>query len=159
VLFGGALSDRLLYMLSPVYLMKSAAGGRLYRWNIGMEIWRRDTSFGMGLGRYGGAVAMNNNLTPFYLDNYYLKTLTEMGIYGMAALVFVIISFIVSTAKIIRSQTVLRYKVMVIGLFAGAMGVLAQNFVENIFEVPAMIAYFWITVALINTYSPTGEDE
>jgi len=47
----------------------------------------------------------------------------------------------------------------VIGLFAGAMGVLAQNFVENIFEVPAMIAYFWITVALINTYSPSGEAE
>ncbi|WP_409226978.1 O-antigen ligase family protein [Gudongella sp. SC589] len=159
VLFGGALSDRLLYMLSPVYLMKSAAGGRLYRWNIGLEIWRRDTTFGMGLGRYGGAVAMNNNLTPFYLDNYYLKTLTEMGIYGIGALLFVIISFIASTARIIRSQTVLRYKIMVIGLFAGAMGVLAQNFVENIFEVPAMIAYFWITVALINTYSPSGEAE
>ncbi len=153
VLFGGALSERLLYMLSPVYLMKSAAGGRLYRWNIGMEIWRRDKLFGMGLGRYGGAVAMNNNLTPFYLDNYYLKTLTEMGIFGIAALAFVIVSFIVSTVRIIRSQTNLKYRIMVIGLFAGAMGVLAQNFVENIFEVPAMIAYFWITVALINTYS------
>lgn len=159
ILFGGTLSDRLLYMLSPVYLMKSATGGRLYRWNIGLEIWRRDKTFGMGLGRYGGAVAMNNNLTPFYLDNYYLKTLTEMGIYGIAALLFVIISFIVSTARIIRSQRVLSHKIMVIGLFAGAMGVLAQNFVENIFEVPAMIAYFWITVALINTYSPVGETE
>lgn len=159
VLFGGALSDRLLYMLSPVYLMKSAAGGRLYRWNIGLEVWRRDTAFGMGLGRYGGAVAMNNNLTPFYLDNYYLKTLTEMGLYGIAALLFVVISFIISTARIIRSQSVLRNKVMVIGLFAGAMGVLAQNFVENIFEVPAMIAYFWITVALINTYSPDVKGE
>jgi len=159
ILFGGTLSDRLLYMLSPVYLMKSAAGGRLYRWNIGLEIWRRDKTFGMGLGRYGGAVAMNNNLTPFYLDNYYLKTLTEMGIYGIAALLFVVISFVVSTARIIRSQKVLSHKIMVIGLFAGAMGVLAQNFVENIFEVPAMIAYFWITVALINTYSPAGETE
>ena len=159
VLFGGALSDRLLYMLSPVYLMKSAAGGRLYRWSIGLEVWKRDTTFGMGLGRYGGAVAMNNNLTPFYLDNYYLKTLTEMGIYGIAALFFVIISFIVSTARIIRSQKVLSHKIMVIGLFAGAMGVLAQNLVENIFEVPAMIAYFWITVAIINTYSPSEKTE
>ncbi|MGM0396662.1 MAG: O-antigen ligase family protein [Bacillota bacterium] len=153
VLFGGALSERLLYMMSPVYLMKSAAGGRLYRWNIGMEIWRRNKAFGLGLGRYGGAVAMNNNLTPFYLDNYYLKTLTEMGVYGIGALIFVILSFVVSTGRIIRSQSLLRHRIMVIGLFAGAMGVLAQNFVENIFEVPAMIAYFWITVALINTYS------
>ena len=156
VLFGGALSERLLYMLSPVYLMRSAAGGRLYRWNIGMDIWRRNRTFGLGLGRYGGAVAMNNNLTPFYLDNYYLKTLTEMGVYGMGALIFVIMTFVVSTAKIIRGQSLLGNRIMVIGLFAGAMGVLAQNFVENIFEVPAMIAYFWITAALINTY---GQDK
>ena len=124
-----------------------------------MDIWRRNKIFGLGLGRYGGAVAMNNNLTPFYLDNYYLKTLTEMGVYGIGALAFVILTFIVSTVKIIKSQTMVKYRIMVIGLFAGAMGVLAQNFVENIFEVPAIIAYFWITVALINTYAQTKETD
>ena len=42
---------------------------------------------------------------------------------------------------------------MAIGLFSGAMGVLAQNFVENIFEVPAMVVYFYLAVALLNCYA------
>lgn len=152
VLFGGALSERLLYMMSPVYLMKSAAGGRLYRWAIGLELWTRNKLFGVGLGRFGGAVAINNRLAPFYLDNYYLKTLVEMGIYGVAALLFVIICFVVSSIKAIGNQHTINGRIMTIGLFSGAMGVLAQNFVENIFEVPGMVVYFWLTVALINAY-------
>ena len=154
ILFGGTLSERLLYMLSPVYLMKSAAGGRLYRWEIGLDLWRKNKLFGLGLGRYGGAVAMNNNLTPFYLDNYYLKTLTEMGIFGIVGLGFVIICFVLFGLNIIRRQKDLNMRILTIGLFSGCLGVLAQNFVENIFEVPAMIVYFWIAVALINTFAP-----
>lgn len=157
VLFGGGLSERLLYMLSPVYLMKSAAGGRLYRWEIGLDLWRKNRIFGVGLGRYGGAVAMNNNLAPFYLDNYYLKTLTEMGIYGIGGLLFLIVSFMVFAIKIIRTRKNYYNKIMAIGLFSGAMGVLAQNFVENIFEVPAMVVYFYLAVALLNCYANEKE--
>lgn len=158
VLFGGGLSERLLYMLSPVYLMKSAAGGRLYRWAIGLELWSRNKLFGVGLGRFGGAVAMNNRLAPFYLDNYYLKTLVEMGIYGVAGLVFIIICFVLFSVRAISNQTTTKGRIMTIGLFSGAMGVLAQNFVENIFEVPGMVVYFWLTVALINAYGKTKEN-
>ena len=157
ILFGGSLSQRLLFMLSPIYLIKSASGGRLYRWETGMKIWKRSKLFGVGLGRYGGAVAINNSLAPFYLDNYYLKTLVEMGIYGILGLTFVVISFIISTSKMIIHQNRIENKIIIIGLFSGAIGVIAQNFVENIFEVPAMIAYFWIVVALINTFAPKEE--
>lgn len=159
ILFGGSLSQRLLFMLSPLYLIKSAAGGRLYRWEIGLTMWRRNRLFGVGLGRFGGAVAINNQLAPFYLDNYYLKTLTEMGIYGIIGLAFVIICFIIFTMKIIRYQDDMKKRVLAIGLFSGGIGVLAQNFVENIFEVPAMIIYFWIVIALINTLAPKGKTE
>lgn len=134
ILFGGALSERLLYMLSPAYMIKSAAGGRIYRWTIGFNIWQRNQLFGLGLGRYGGAVAMNNNLAPFYLDNYYLKTLTEMGLFGMFGLLFVIISFIIYAVNIIRRQRDFNKRIVVIGMLSGCLGVLAQNFVENILK-------------------------
>lgn len=159
ILFGGSLSQRLLFMLSPLYLVKSAAGGRLYRWEIGLTMWRRNRLFGVGLGRFGGAVAINNQLAPFYLDNYYLKTLTEMGIYGIVGLAFVIICFIIFAMKIIRYQDDIKKRILAIGLFSGAVGVLAQNFVENIFEVPAMIIYFWIVIALMNTFAPKRKIE
>lgn len=154
ILFGGSLSQRLLFMLSPIYLIKSAAGGRLYRWEIGVKIWKRSKLLGVGLGRYGGAVAINNSLAPFYLDNYYLKTLVEMGIYGIIGLAFVVICFVIFTSKIIKYQKDIEKRIITIGLFSGALGVLAQNFVENIFEVPGMVVYFWIVVALINTFAP-----
>lgn len=154
IVFGGSLSERLLYIFSPTYLMKSAAGGRLYRWEVGLNVWRKSKLFGAGLGRFGGAVAINNKLAPFYLDNYYLKTLTEMGIYGITGFVFVIICFVIFSGKIIRHQNNPEKKLISIGLFTGAAGVLVQCFVENIFEVPAMEIYFWVFVALINTFAP-----
>ena len=75
-----------------------------------------------------------------------------MGVYGVAGLLFIIICFIVSSLRAIGNQHTIKGRIMTIGLFSGAMGVLAQNFVENIFEVPGMVVYFWLTVALINAY-------
>ena len=158
VLSGGTMSQRLLFMLTPTYMAKSSKAGRLYRWSIGIDKWKRNKFLGLGLGRFGGAVAMNNQLTPFYLDNYYLKTLTEMGIYGILGLAFVIIAFIIFSAKIIKAQRDDKKKILAIGLFSGAIGVLSQNFVENIFEVPAMAIYVWIVMALINTLAPNEEN-
>ncbi|NMB06781.1 MAG: O-antigen ligase family protein [Tissierellia bacterium] len=158
ILSGGTMSQRLLFMLSPSYMAKSSKAGRLYRWSVGIDRWKRNKFLGLGLGRFGGAVAMNNQLAPFYLDNYYLKTLTEMGIYGILGLAFVIIAFIIFSARIIKAQKDDKKKILAIGLFSGAIGVLAQNFVENIFEVPAMAIYVWITMAFINTLAPNEEN-
>lgn len=154
IVFGGSLSDRLLFMISPTYFLRSAAGGRLYRWEIGLDIWKENKLLGLGLGRFGGAVAMNNGLAPFYLDNYYLKTLTEMGLFGIIALGFVILCFLIFSINIIRKQASTEKRVMVIGLFSACIGVLTQNFVENIFEFPAIVVYFWMMVAIINTFKP-----
>lgn len=154
ILSGSSMAQRLLFMLSPSYMMSSAKGGRLYRWRIGIDIWKKNKFFGVGLGRFGGAVAINNKLSPFYLDNYYLKTLTEMGIYGILALAFVIVCFVLFSSKIIKYQNDMKSKLISIGLFTGGIGILTQNFVENIFEVPAMAIYFWVIIALINTFAP-----
>ena len=81
-----------------------------------------------------------------------------MGIYGVAGLVFIIICFVLFSVRAISSQTTTKGRIMTIGLFSGAIGVLAQNFVENIFEVPGMVVYFWLTVALINAYGKTREN-
>ncbi len=157
LLLGGSMSQRLLYIFTPTYMSKSATDGRLYRWKVGFELWKKNKAFGVGLGRFGGAVAINNKLAPFYLDNYYLKTLTEMGLFGIIAMAFVILCFIISTFKIMRSQRDLNRELSILGLFVAGIGVLVQNFVENIFEVPAMIIYFWTLIVLIATYIPKKE--
>lgn len=158
IVSGNSLSTRLLYMLTPEYMFKSATGGRLYRWEIGLKVWSRYKFWGVGLGRFGGAVAINNDLAPFYLDNYYLKTLVEMGYYGICAISFMIIGFIISTLKVVFSQKNFDSKLLACGLFCGALGVLIQNCVENIFEFPAMIVYFVMYAALIMGLRNKGID-
>lgn len=154
ILFGGSLSNRLLYMLTPAYFIKSSKDGRLSRWTEGIRQWSKDKVFGLGLGRFGGAVATNNNLAPFYLDNYYLKTLTEMGLYGLVTMILLFLTLIYYSLKIIHHQKNLKDRIMCSGILAGIIGVLAHNGVENIFEVPAMVAYFWIFAAMMMAYRP-----
>lgn len=156
IISGNRLSQRLLFMLRPQYLMKSAAGGRIYRWEIGLKVWEKSKFWGVGLGRFGGAVAINNDLAPFYLDNYYLKTLVETGYFGITSLFFMIFSFIIFGLKTVFMQMKKEKRIMAASLFAGAIGILSQNFVENIFEVPAMFIYFYLFVAMINALRQEG---
>lgn len=158
IVSGNSLSTRLLYMLTPEYMFKSASGGRIYRWTIGLKVWSKHKFWGVGLGRYGGAVAINNDLSPFYLDNYYLKTLVETGYYGVCAIGFMIFGFLISTLKVVFTQKNLDNKILACGLFCGALGVLIQNSVENIFEFPAMIIYFVMYAALIMGLRNKGID-
>lgn len=146
------ITRRLFNLLSPTYQSSSSKGGRLYRWGIGLQIWERTKGYGVGLGRFGGAVAINNNLSSFYVDNYYLKTLVEMGYYGISAMAVFVGWFVIYAMKVINSQKSKLDILRTVCIFSGAMGVLIQNFVENIFEVPAMMVIFFLYIALLDVY-------
>lgn len=150
IIFVPSIVDRITYMLSPQYISNSLKGGRLIRWITGLEMLKEQPLFGVGLGHFGGAVAMNNDIPgTFYMDNYYLKTAVEMGIVGLMAFWFLLYQAIIwSYRTVIKIQD--KYFVNLIqGAIAGMMGVLAHNFFENVFEVPMMVTYFWILVGII----------
>lgn len=145
-----SVADRILYMISPEYMQSSSRGGRLGRWEKGLEILRSKPWLGVGLGHFGGAVAHNNEIPgTFYMDNYYLKTAVEMGIIGLGAFLFLITSAIAwcyrAYVRIVNPAS----KNLVLGAFAGLLGVLAHNLVENVFEIPMMSTYFWMLVGYI----------
>lgn len=145
-----SISSRISYMLTDEYAIKASTGGRTFRWNEGINEWSEgNKAIGLGLGRFGGAVATNHELSPFYMDNYYLKTLVEMGYIGFIAYILLLICVIrwCSTAVIMEKNT--QRKDLMMGLFAGVLGILFNNATENIFEVPMMVTYFWICIALI----------
>ncbi|MCT4688607.1 O-antigen ligase family protein [Vallitalea sp.] len=145
-----SLSNRLTYMFTDEYKAKSSRGGRIYRWEEGIEAWSEGNKvIGLGLGRYGGAVATNNDLSPFYMDNYYLKTLAEMGILGLVSFILLLICVVKWCTTAVIEERDRRKKDLMMGLFAGALGMLAQNGVENIFEVPMMVTYFWLCIGMI----------
>lgn len=147
-----SVSNRIQYMLSSQYVISSMTGGRLLRYQIGWEMFKENIWFGVGMGHFGGAVAMNHqDIFPntFYMDNYWLKTAVEMGLSGLAAF-FILLSFlIVWSIRALNNIKDHDKRLIVIGGFSGMMGVIVHNFLENVFEVPYMVIYFWMVAAVV----------
>ena len=82
-----SIANRITYLFTADYMEASQRAGRMVRWETGLELLHTSNPLlGFGLGRFGGAVAMQNKIIEetdtfeyFYMDNYYLKTLVEMG--------------------------------------------------------------------------------
>lgn len=144
-----AIWSRVSNLFTPEYKSKSASGGRTYRWMTGINEWSESKLMGLGIGRYGGAVATNHKLTPFYMDNYYLKTLTESGIIGLSAFIILIMITLRQIYLSIKNTVSIESRILMYGMFSGIIAVVGHNFVENVFENPFMVTYFWIVVALI----------
>lgn len=150
--------NRITYMLSPEYIESSLRGGRLVRWLNGLKILSFYPIFGIGLGHFGGAVAMNNNLSfligtdvikTYYMDNYYLKTAVESGLFGVFFLFLLMYQIFVNSIRTIIITKTKEIKELEIGILAGLFGVMIHNFVENVFEVPMMTSCFWVLVAVM----------
>ncbi len=152
-----SIANRIFYLFTPEYFAKSAKGGRIIRYQYAIEQWLEKPWFGQGLGRFGGAVATHYELTPFYVDSYYFKTLGEMGAIGLGALFALLLTTLAHVKRLIQRQTTPEHMLMVMGMFIGLLGLVIQNAVENIFEVPLMIIWFWAIVAIALTYEPSEQ--
>lgn len=145
------VNSRIAYLFTPQFMASSMKGGRIMRYETGIRMFLEKPWTGWGLGHFGGATAMNNkNLFPntFYMDNYWLKTAVEMGIPGLVGFGFLILFLVIWSIRAIRT-TQKGDKLRIAGAFAGICGVLVHNGLENIFEVPYMVVYFWLMVALM----------
>lgn len=152
------VGNRIAYLLSPEYIESSLRGGRLVRWADGLKIFSYNPIFGVGLGHFGGAVAMNNGLTyplglqnfkTYYMDNYYLKTAVETGIFGLLAFLMLMYQVLLNGIRTINITKSKDAKELEIGILAGLFAVIIHNLVENVFEVPMMTSCFWLLVAVL----------
>ena len=149
-IFIPTIAHRINYLLSPEYLVSSATGGRVARWTIGLEALKQHPWFGLGLGQFGGAVAQNFKIpNAFYVDNYFLKTAVEMGLVGLSAFCILIYNVLAWGIRAVKRTKNAQDLNMAQGVFAGLVGVIVPNFFENVFEVPMMLAYFWIFAAVL----------
>jgi O-antigen ligase len=149
-IFVPSVGDRLVYLISPQYMKSSLTAGRAIRWLTGLKMLKENPLLGVGLGRFGGAVAMTNKLPgTFYMDNYFLKTAVEMGLIGLTAFCVLIYNALAWSFRALRNLANTRSLRPAQGALAGMIGVVIHNFVENVFEVPMMVTYFWLFAAII----------
>ena len=156
-LFLPFVASRIGYLLTPEFAASTNNGGRGSRWDIALGYLAMSPVFGFGLGMFGGAVAMQTKvyswISYFYVDNYYLKILVEMGYVGFTVFLLMLLFLLLTglravyrTAKAPKESTV---HPLCAGMFAGLCGVLVHCYFENIFEEPYMMAYFWAIAAMI----------
>lgn len=154
------VASRIGYLFTDSFAESTARGGREGRWAIGMKLlYEANPLFGVGHGIFGGAIAMQNQVNRlwayFYLDNYYMKTLVEMGYVGLGALIVMLIGWLLTATRCLKrcgGDRKARREGMyplAAGIFAGQCGVLVHCYFENIFEEPYMQAYFWILSAML----------
>lgn len=158
LIFVPGIRNRLLFMFSSTYLASSMKAGRLIRWLTALEILEEHPLTGLGLGQFGGAVAMNNGLSAvvngetvktYYMDNYYLKIAVEAGIIGLAAFLWLMYQVVMISLKTIGMTADVKMKEWETGILAGLSGVIVHNLVENVFEVPLMTSMFWMLAAVM----------
>ena len=150
---------RIGFLFTDDFVAANTNGGRAGRWENGLaHLASANPATGFGLGMFGGAVAMQNQVLDgvdyFYMDNYYLKILVEMGWLGLASFVLMMLGMIAAalrslyrTAKDRRTEERPMYPLCA-GMFAGLIGVLVHCYGENIFEEPYMMVYFWLIAGL-----------
>ncbi len=150
LVFVPSVGDRLTYLFSMEYIQSSLKGGRLVRWQTGIEEIIKSPLFGKGLGHIGGAVATNNQVDGyFYMDSYYLKIGAEIGLVGLFFLLNLMYRALRWTfVGIFRVKDKASKELMLSG-FTGIIAIVANNCVENIFEVPLMVIMFWLVVACV----------
>ena len=170
-----SIAQRIAFLFTDAYAEASAIGGRALRWELGKTLLHENSPWiGFGLGRFGGAVAMNNQILDkteefsyFYMDNYYLKVLVESGYLGLITFILCFAVFIILALKAIhkagqgyisdRSKDQLMRNagndmLLAVGLFSGMCGVMLHCYFENIFEEPYMMSYFWGLAAVLLSF-------
>lgn len=147
--------SRVSYLFSEDFWYLSTNGGRQSRWALGISyLYRTNPLLGMGLGMFGGAVAMQTRQLHWvwytYMDNYYLRIFAEMGWVGLISFIVLMLALLATAARVChRLRENKREKALMAGLFSAFAGVIAHCVFENIFEEPYMMAVFWIMAALL----------
>ena len=150
------VSSRLGYLFTEDFATSTSNGGRASRWELGLGyLYDSNPLLGLGLGMFGGAVAMQNQvyswMSYFYMDNYYLKILCEMGWIGLLCFILLLAVMVWTCCRSIYRAHYKpdRMAPLAAGMLSGLCGVLTHCYFENIFEEPYMMAYFWAIVAMI----------
>ncbi len=150
VIFVPSVANRILYLFSSDYFASSSTGGRVYRTVVGYDLFLKHPVFGMGLGQFGGSVALSHGLNnSFSMDNYYLKTLVEMGLIGFVALLALLFNTFYKSYKAISKIQNQEQQNWAIGILSGLVCVILYNLTENMLEIPLLSSYFWMLAGVL----------
>jgi O-antigen ligase len=149
---------RFLNLLSPIYLEKAKTYGRLFRWNLAISIFQLKPIFGVGPGGFGGAVASRLGMYEgLYVDNYYLKTLVEIGFIGIVSFLYLIFSILRKGFSNLINLIDENEKAISLGIVLGLIAFFLNNLTENLWEIPSLSVTMWSLTAILFLFRRENE--
>lgn len=142
------IHHRVAALFSPVYWIQSTSSGRVYRWIMAYDKMSSNPLFGVGLGKFGGAVASQYG-GGLYSDNYYAKTLGETGLLGLTLFITMHLSLIAEIFRGTVRKAKGRVRFLAIGITTGLLAVLIHNSMENVFEFAPMALTYFLVASLM----------
>lgn len=136
---------------------------RLSLWEIALKMIKDNKILGVGNGNYRtlyeeyykkvkkiGYYKAHDNFHP---HNAYLKAQCELGIVGFISLIGFLISSLIKTNKFSNNVDNDFYKYFYKGFTASIVAFMFMNFIDNFFSAPKVIAFFFIFLAISDSYS------
>ncbi|EJO5349221.1 O-antigen ligase family protein [Clostridium botulinum] len=136
---------------------------RVTLWTVAIKMIKEHPILGVGNGNYRtlyseyynkikhlGSYKAHENFHP---HNAYLKAQCELGILGFISLIGFLVSSLIKTNRFSNNVDNDFYKYFYKGFTASIVAFMFMNFIDNFFSAPKVIAFFFIFLAISDSYS------
>lgn len=134
---------------------------RIKLWEIALYIIKDHPVLGVGNGNYRTYYPEYEKKVPnlyykahdnFHPHSIYLKAQSELGILGLISLVGLMVSSVIKVLYFSLKVEDKFYKYFYKGFTASIIAFIFMNSIDNFFSAPKVIAYFWILLAVAESY-------
>ena len=158
VILPASVSDRIIMTETPEGEIENSAGGRLLLWGRALRLFQENPLLGIGFGGYalgseGDVLEETGEVLPANQDvhSFYLRTLSEQGIFGFGILLFILYRAFLSGLGLFRFEQATPFKK---GLGLGFMACVISLAVTNVFgdrwSYAPVGSYFWILWGMVD---------
>ncbi|MBV4425403.1 O-antigen ligase family protein [Clostridium tyrobutyricum] len=140
---------------------------RIKIWDVAIMIIKDHTIKGVGNGNFEEAAARymyqrpglkTSNFVPKHPHNIFLEMQSEIGIFGSAAFIAIIISIIIKLVYFVKNVRDKFYSAFYKGFFVSFIVFLIMNLLDDFFSAPKVIVFFWIIIAVLQAYEIECDD-
>ncbi|EJE7233677.1 O-antigen ligase family protein [Clostridium sporogenes] len=134
---------------------------RVSLWKIAWEMIKDKPLLGVGNGNYRTLYPQYYKKVKylgytaqakFHPHNAYLKAQCELGVVGLISLLGIFVSSIWKVSELSKKSNNIFYKYFYKGFIASLIAFMFMNFIDNFFSAPKVVAFFWIILAVGDSY-------
>lgn len=135
---------------------------RIKVWKIAEMIIKDYPTRGIGSGNFPVVSARymeqkpglkTQNFIPYHPHNIFLKIQCELGVFGSVAFMSIMVSIIVRLRSFIKNVDDKFYAAFYKGFSVSFIAFMVTNLVDSFFTAPKVIAFFWISIAVLQAYN------